>query len=132
VAYLKIVECMICLNYSTYKIVTTVSKAVLLSPERSEHFYILGLYFIDICNYDMAYYCFYKIKNNQLGEILNKFESNIMINAYGNNINYLLAVSSMNTNRNEEATCIFKELLIDETISSLLKLKINDQLKLLL
>jgi hypothetical protein len=38
----------------------------------------------------------------------------------------------MNTNRKEEAIGIFKELLIDETITTVLKTKINDELKKLL
>ena len=126
VVYLKIIECMICLNYTTYKIVKTASRAILLFPDRGDHFYILALFFIDICNYDMAYYCFSKIKNIKLSEIIAKYNLNIMSNAYGNKINYLYAVACINTKRKEEAINLLKDLLNDNSISLDIKKKAKD------
>jgi hypothetical protein len=132
VVYLKMIECLIVLNYNTKKIVETAARSILLFNDRSESFYLLAIYFMDLYNFDMAYYCFHKIKGNRLHNVVNKFNLNIIQNAYGYNINYNLAITCVKTNRKNEAINLLNELIKDESINNENKIKVSNELNALL
>jgi glycosyltransferase involved in cell wall biosynthesis len=110
---MRISKCLMMLNESPEKIKFEMDVAIKMFEDRAEPFYYLGEYFNSIGDFENGYYHLSQAKTKDIEKIKEKYVLFINSTVYGKNVNYLLALSCLNTKRYLEGYKLVIELFYD-------------------
>jgi hypothetical protein len=82
-SYLRISKCMIDLEYNINDILKNISKCIDIFGDRADHHDLIGNYYLKYEMYNLAYFCFKKASEKNLGNVLKKYKLSVNMNSYG-------------------------------------------------
>jgi hypothetical protein len=110
-SYLKIAQCEIMLNKNITSIQSNIQYASKLQPDRSEPFFILGGFMLDLGKFELAYYCFKKCLTKNIKQICDKYFFSVNKLAYNKDVYSYLAKCCFYTKRMGEFRDLFRKIL---------------------
>jgi len=127
-SHMRISRCMIHLKFDNEQIINEMDKAIAISSDRAEPYYILGKYFNDNSNTELGYKYLKLAQAQDINSVTNKYSLFVNRFNYGKYVNDELAVSCFWTKRYTEGLKLIDEIINDsEFIEHKTRLEANKQ-----